>query len=548
MKKLIILIICVIGILLTYLFSDNSDNINSEDLTHLEKILGIQFNETERDSMLESLNQQRSDYKSIRNQKLENRISPSLIFNPLPIGFEINKQQEKNQFSDYSKTELPKDKNDLAYYSVGELAHLIKTKKITSVELTEFYLNRLKKYDEILHCVITLTEERALNLARKADEEIANGNYKGILHGIPYGVKDLLATKDYRTTWGANPFKDQQFDYDAEVIKKLESKGAVIIAKLTLGALAWGDVWFGEMTRNPWDPAKGSSGSSAGSASAVSAGLVPFAIGTETWGSIVSPSTVCGVSGLRPTYGRVSRTGAMALSWSMDKIGPICRNAEDLAIVFNAIQGSDKSDQSLIEAAFNYKADLDIRKLKIGYIKTDFEKQYPFHINDSLALSEIKKMGIELIPIELPNYPLYDLGIILSAEGAAAFDELTLSGKDDLMVRQIKNAWPNVFRAARSIPAVEYINANRIRSEIIQEMKSLMEKVDVYFSPSFEGNNLLLTNLTGHPSVVIPNGFDNDGLPTSFTITGNLFQEGNLISLAKKFQEITDHHKKHPKL
>jgi Asp-tRNA(Asn)/Glu-tRNA(Gln) amidotransferase A subunit family amidase len=343
------------------------------------------------------------------------------------------------------------------------------------------------------------------------------------------------------------PYKDQMIGEDATVIKKLEDAGAVLIAKLSMGALAWGDVWFGGKTRNPWDITQGSSGSSAGSAASVSAGLVPFAIGTETYGSIVSPSTVCGTTGLRPTYGRVSRTGAMALSWSMDKIGPICRSAEDLAIVFKAIDGVDGVDQTLYDVPFNYQPTINLKGLKIGYLKKDFDKQYDFHTNDSLTLLKLKELGAELIPIELPAFPVNDLAIMLSAEAGAAFDELTRSNKDDLLVRQIKNAWPNSFRASRFIPAVEYINASRVRTLLIQEMQKLMNTIDLYVSPSWEGDNNLLTNLTGHPCVVLPNGFSDNGTPTSITFTGRLFDEGRLIAFAKLYQDATDFHNQHPK-
>ncbi|RPI71508.1 MAG: amidase, partial [Ignavibacteriales bacterium] len=407
---------------------------------------------------------------------------------------------------------------------------------------------RLKTYNPVLHCVITLTEERALKQAKLMDEELAAGKYRGLLHGIPFGVKDLLAAKGYKTTWGAAPFKDQFIDEDAAVITKLEEAGAVLCAKLTMGALAWGDVWFGGMTRSPWDTTKGSSGSSAGSASSIAAGLLPFAIGTETWGSIISPSTVCGTTGLRPTYGRVSRTGAMALSWSMDKIGPICRTAEDLAIVFNAIQGQDGADQTLYDFPFNYNHNINFTNLKVGYLKNDFDSTYDFQLNDSLTLAKLKELGVDLIPVELPDLPVNELSFILSAEASAAFDELTRSNRDDLLVRQIKNAWPNDFRSSRFIPAVEYINANRLRFLLIQEMEKLMNKVDLYIAPSWEGDNLLLTNLTGHPAVVLPNGFTDDGTPTSITFTGKLFDEETLIAFAKAFQDATEFHKKHPSL
>ncbi len=443
---------------------------------------------------------------------------------------------------------LPKNLQELAYYSVGDLAELIRTKKITSTKLTKLFLDRLKKYDPKLHCVVTLTEDLALRQAVKADSEIASGRYRGPLHGIPYGVKDLLAVKGYKTTWGSPPYKDQIIDQDATVFKKLNEAGAVLVAKLSLGELAWGDVWTMDTTRNPWNPKEGSSGSSAGPAAAVSAGLVAFAIGTETWGSIVSPSTRCGDTGLRPTYGRVSRTGAMALSWSMDKIGPICRTVEDCAIVFDAIRGIDGLDKTLVNASFNYKPDIDLSTIRIGYLKKDFESDTSFKEQNNAALAKMRELGANLIEIELPKLPINPMQIILSAEAGAAFDELTRSGRDDLMVRQVKDAWPNVFRASRFIPAVEYIQANRLRTILIDKMDSLMNTVDVYISPSFEGDNLLLTNLSGHPCVVLPTGFDKTGDPTSITFIGRLYQEAMVLAVAKKYQDATDFHKEHPPL
>jgi Asp-tRNA(Asn)/Glu-tRNA(Gln) amidotransferase A subunit family amidase len=541
--KIFIYFICYSVLLLVSL---NAQVITKESVADAEKLLGIEFTDAERDSMLGSLDEQLGNYKKIRDVSIPYNIPPSIIFNPIPAGFKFPVIDKEPQFSNYSGTKFPSDINDLAYFSIGELAELIRTKQITSEKLTRFFIDRLKKYDPVLHCVITLTEERAFNQARVMDKELNEGKYRGLLHGIPFGVKDLLSTKDYKTTWGAMPYKDQFLNEDAVVITNLEDAGGVLIAKLTMGALAWGDVWFGGMTRNPWDTTKGSSGSSAGSASSVSAGLVPFAIGTETYGSIVSPSTVCGTTGLRHTYGRVSRTGAMALSWSMDKIGPICRTAEDLAIVFNAICGPDGIDQTLYDVPFSYSPETDLKGLKVGYLKKDFEKEYEFHINDSITLAVLRELGAELIPIELPHLPVNDINIMLSAEAAAAFDELTRSNRDDLLVRQIKNAWPNVFRAARFIPAVEYINASRLRYILIQQMQKIMDNIDLYIAPSWDGDNLLLTNLSGHPCVVVPNGFTDKGTPTSISFTGRLFDEGRLIAFVKKYQDNTEHHKKHP--
>jgi Asp-tRNA(Asn)/Glu-tRNA(Gln) amidotransferase A subunit family amidase len=411
------------------------------------------------------------------------------------------------------------------------------------------YLQRLKRFGPALECVVTLTEELALAQAKQADEEIAGGHYRGPLHGVPWGAKDLLATKDIPTTWGAVPFKDQIIDTDATVVTRLRNDGAVLVAKLTLGALAWGDVWFGGQTKSPWNLEEGSSGSSAGSASAVAAGLVGFAIGTETHGSIISPCHQCGVTGLRPTFGRVSRHGAMALSWSMDKIGPIGRTVEDCALVFNAIHGADGLDGSAVTRPFHWEPDVDLASLRIGYVKSAFEEERDGKVCDDDTLELLRSLDVDLVPIELPEHPIEALSFILAAEAAAAFDELTRTDGDDLLVRQVKDAWPNVFRQARLIPAVEYIQANRIRTLAMREMAQLMQEVDLYVSPSYGGNNLLLTNLTGHPAVVVPNGFSADGGPvSSITFMGKLFDEALVLAVAKAYQDKTDFHQRHPEM
>ena len=512
-----------------------------------EALFDLRFTDPERALMKTDLEDQKGAYKELHTYQIDNSIPPAIHLNMIPVGASFSGAQKEINWDLPQKVKLPKKKSELAFYSVAQLAQLIKSRKISSLELTRLYLDRLKKWGDTLHCVVSLTEELALKQARRADQEIAQGNYRGPLHGIPYGVKDLLAVEGYKTTWGAMPYKDQEIHMTSTVVKKLEEAGAVLVAKLSMGALAWGDVWYKEKTRNPWNLQQGSSGSSAGSGSATAAGLVAFSIGTETLGSIVSPSTRCGVSGLRPTYGRVSRTGAMALSWSMDKIGPMCRTAEDCAIVFNTIRGTDGQDQTLMDIPFNYRSDIDLGQLKIGYYKSAFEADYRNKENDLQSLEVLKELGAKLIPVEMPDsLPLRAMRIILSAEAAAAFDDLTRSDRDSLLVRQIKNAWPNVFRAARMIPAVEYIQANRYRYQLIQQMHKTMQELDVVISPSYGGTQLLITNLTGHPCAVVPNGFNEGGSPTSISFLGNLFDEATILAVAKAYQEATKFDEQHP--
>ncbi|HET9480780.1 MAG TPA: amidase, partial [Candidatus Polarisedimenticolia bacterium] len=394
--------------------------------------------------------------------------------------------------------------------------------------------------------------------------EIAAGKWRGPLHGVPWGAKDLLAVPGHPTTWGSVPFKEQVRDETATVASRLEEAGAVLVAKLSVGELAWGDVWFGGMTKNPWNTEQGSSGSSAGSAATTAAGLVGFAIGTETLGSIVSPCTRCGASGLRPTFGRVSRHGAMALSWSMDKIGPIARSVEDLAMIFHAIHGADGLDATAVSRPFTWPAERPVTAMRVGYVESLFEEDRAAEVNDEtarrsirewqendrLTLEALRGMGLNLVPIRLPEtYPVQPLVCILTAEAATAFDALTRTGRDDLMVRQEADAWPNVFRQGQLIPAVEYLRASRIRTLLMREMNQLMFDVDVYVAPTYGGSNLLTTNLTGHPAVVVPNGFRaSDGTPTSITFTGRLYGESEVLAVAMAYQEATGHHLKRPGL
>lgn len=531
------------------LYLTKGKNITEQDVTSAEKISGLKFTMKERTMLLDDLKENLQNYQKMRKIPLSNDISPALLFNPLPAGFDLEKYRNRNEFIYHEPQEVPLPENpeDLAFYSVRELSWLIKNRRISSEYLTRIYLERLKKYGPKLRCLVTLTEDLALAQAREADRELVAGIYRGPLHGIPYGLKDLFATKGYPTTWGSPIYKTQMIDDNATVFEKLSRAGAVLVAKLSMGELAWGDVWFGGLTRNPWDPTQGSSGSSAGSASATAAGLVAFAIGTETWGSIVSPSTRCGISGLRPTFGRVSRHGAMALSWSMDKIGPMARSVEDLALIFREIIGPDGLDRTVFDLPFSYNGHEDIKSIKVGYLKKAFDQLKNNREKYLAALDTLRGIGVELTEIELPEIDPYIISFILNAEAAAAFDELTRNNLDDLMVRQGKDAWPNVFRQARFIPAVEYIQANRIRTLLVEEMNRKMKGIDVYITPS-GGASLLLTNLTGHPQVAVPCGFDDKGRPLSISFVGNLFEEGKALRLAKAYQEVTNFHLQRPDL
>jgi len=534
-------------------------DITVETIASAEEVAGITFDPAERELMLDGLKQQEQRIEALHKVVLPNSVSPAIVFDPLPPGKTIVPEPRRPMVrSKIAHRALPTE-DELAFLPVTELSELVRRKRVTSVQLTQMYLARLKKYDPVLKCVISLTEDRALRQAYAADGEIRAGKYRGPLHGIPWGAKDLLAVRGYKTTWGAGPFKDQVIDADATVVQRLDAAGAVLVAKLTLGELAQGDIWFGATTKNPWKVDQGSSGSSAGPASATAAGLVGFAIGSETLGSISSPSTRCGTTGLRPTFGRVPRTGAMALSWTMDKLGPICRSVEDCAIVLDAIYGPDGQDNSVIPAGYHWNAQLSPKKLRVGYVKSAFDTPLtdpadakrtmhatkPF---DDAALDVFRRLGIKLIPVDLPDVPYDAMRIILTAEAAAAFDDLTRSNRDNELVQQGKFDWPNTFRTSRFIPAVDYVNANRLRSVAIQKWDDLMRTVDVIVTPTGAANlsQLVATNLTGHPAVIIPNGFREDGTPVSITFLGGLFEEAKMLAVARAYQEATGFHLKHP--
>lgn len=521
------------------------DSLTKADVKSGAKIIDIEFSDQEIEMMLADLKDNIIDFKKMHSLKLNNNVGMSIAQRLTPP---IEKQ-EKIKWKYNKKITLPANTNDLAFYSIKDLGSLLRNKSISSVELTTFFINRIKKFGDTLQCVVSLTESIAMEQARKADEDFKKGIDKGPLQGIPYGLKDLFAVKQTKTTWGAEPYKNQIIEEDAYVYNRLQEAGAVLVAKFTLGALAMGDYWFGGRTKNPWNLNYGSSGSSAGSASATVAGLIPFAIGTETHGSIISPSSTCGATGLRPTFGSVSRSGAMTLSWSLDKIGPICRTAEDAATVFNFIHGTDGNDLSAVNRSFNLSKISGVKNLKIAFAKNHFERLDSTSSQEWGVIRALREQGIGVSPMILPDTDIYKfdlIGMVIGAEAAGAFDEFTRIGMDDQMTRQTRFDWPNYFRTSRMIPAVEYVNANRHRTIMMQKMSEAMEPWDVIITPSFGNRQLAITNLTGQPALCMPIGFNKQGLPVSITFLSNLFREEELLQAGTYFQSITNHEDKHP--
>jgi Asp-tRNA(Asn)/Glu-tRNA(Gln) amidotransferase A subunit family amidase len=500
------------------------------------------------------------DFQALREMGLGNDTPSALVFNPVLPGTTLPAGKSSLKTSKI-KIAAPRTDEDLAFLPVTHLASLVRKREVTSFELTKLSLERLKTYDPVLHCVVTLTEDLALEQAARADKEIAAGKYRGLLHGIPWGAKDLLAVKGYKTTFGASPFKDQTIDRNATVFERLTAAGAVLVAKLTLGALAMGDRWFGGQTKSPWDPknaGQGSSGSSAGPASAVAAGLVPFAIGSETRGSIISPASRCGVTGLRPSFGRVSRYGAMALSWTMDKLGPLARTAEDCAVVLSVIQGPDGKDNTVLDIPFAWDAGRDARRLRVGYLKSDVEREIPDdpknpdrvqRMREGLAFAKaslevIRNLGLDPVPVDLPKMGSGPMDFLLTTEAAAAFDDLVRSDKLDLMSAEPeRSSWVGSFRLHEFVPAVQYIQANRVRYRLMEAYHEFFKNLDVLI-----GSALGPTNLTGHPEMAFPHGFDSKGQPAVLRLTGKLFGEADMLLLAHAFQQKTDFHLKRPKL
>lgn len=523
------------------------EEITEASIAAAAEIAGVEYTDEERALMVQGLRTQAQRLTALHRVPLDNATPPALHFSPLPRPDALPRVAQRPIAPSRVRMALPRATEDLAYASVLQLADLVRRREVTSTQLTTMSLGRLERLDPTLRCVTTLARERAMTQAHAADADIARGRYIGPLHGIPWGAKDLLATRGLPTTWGAAPYREQVLDADATVVRRLDRAGAVLVAKLTLGELAMGDRWYGGMTRNPWNVDQGASGSSAGPAAATAAGCVAFAIGSETLGSISSPSTRCGVTGLRPTFGRVPRTGAMALSWSMDKLGPMCRTVEDCAIVLAAIHGPDGRDATALAATFNWDGERSARGLRVGVVRGAFARARPDQAFDEAALDVLRGLEVALVPVDLPEIPYDVMRIILTAEAGAAFDELTRSGRVRELAQQGPGAWPNTFRTARLIPAVDYINANRVRTHAILAWDTMMQDIDVLVAPT-ASDQLLATNLTGHPAVILPNGFRENGTPVSLTFIGHLFGEERLLRMAKAYQDATPHHRRRPAL
>jgi Asp-tRNA(Asn)/Glu-tRNA(Gln) amidotransferase A subunit family amidase len=529
-------------------------SLRSETLRAAEQIIGVSFTESEESMALPGVVQNLGSFSALRRLEIPLDTEPAITFRPPPPRSPARrpaKAKSPLKPSAAPRVHVSARIDDLAFEPVTVLATLLRRREVTSLDLTKMYLARLGAHADRLKCVVTLTKDLALSQASQADGDLKAGRYRGPLHGIPWGAKDLFATKGIKTTWGAAPFADQVIQQDATVVERLHAAGAVLLAKLSMGSLAQGGVWFGGTTRNPWNPDTESSGSSAGSCAATAAGLVGFALGTETRGSIITPASICGVVGLRPTYGRVSRHGAMALSWTMDKVGPICRTVEDCALVFDAIRGPDGHDQTVVEAPFDWNPTSRLRQLRVGYVASEVVGDGSNRglsralLIDSLDL--FRGLGVTLVPIDLPDFPTDAINFILAAEAAAAFDDLTRGKGIDRLTEQDASAWPNSFRTSRFIPAVEYIRAQRARTLLIRAMEALMTSVDVFLAPARGSQSLPITNLTGHPAVCLKNGFVN-GMPQALMVTGRLYDEATLLRVALAYERATSWHQMHPTL
>ena len=528
--------------------------VTPEMIDHAARLAGLEFSLDDREEMVEQLQANLQIYRDLRQVHIDQNVAPPLYFNPVVPGQRISDERRPFRPSSEPSVGRPTNLEDAAFWPVTHLAALIRTRQVTSVELTRMYLDRLRRYDPMLECVVTFTDDLAMEEAERADRELEAGRYRGPLHGIPWGAKDIITKRGYRTTWGSEAYRDQVLDYDATVVQRLSDAGAVLIAKLATGEIARGNRWLGKRTRNPWDPEQDSGGSSAGPGAATAAGLVGFSIGSETLGSIVGPSRTCGIAGLRPTFGVVSRHGVMPVSWSLDKVGPMCRSVEDCALVFEAIRGPDLLDMAVVDRPFNWDADKPLAGLRVGYLVEAFEAEprgangQAARANDLATLDVLRRLGVELRPFGLPEHADMDALQMLLVDEAAAFDELIQTGRIDLLIQDRDEPEDMLMRAARLVPAVEYVQLNRQRTLLMQNMAEAMRDLDVYVAPHGGGPNTSANNLTGHPGVSVPNGFAPDGTPTGILFIGQLYGEADMLRLAKAYQDATDFHLRRPNL
>jgi len=578
------------GVLWARVQQENAERITSAMLKDALAVSGLDFSDEQREQILNGVNQNLTRYADLRQIAIDANIAPPMYFSPIVPGTRLDRVAKPFRPSTPPALRRPANLEDAAFWPLAHLAHLLKTRQVTSVDLTRMYLDRLSRFNATLNFVVTYTDELAMQQAQQADREIAAGKYRGPLHGMPWGCKDIISVPGFPTQWGSGAFKGQVIDTEATVVRLLREAGAVMLAKLTTGELASGDQWFGGRTNSPWDPTEGSSGSSAGPASATAAGCVAFAIGTETSGSILSPSTICGVTGLRPTFGRVSRYGAMTLSWTQDRLGPLCRTVEDCALVFHAIAKTDEQDLSVIDLPFNWDADLDVRKLRVGYLAAGFQespRNADWKANDARALDAVRSLGVTPEAFELPAMPTNVTGGILGAESGASFDEFVRSGRDKDLTNKGRG---NGMRQSRLVPAVEYLQAQRVRAMIMRQFAATVSKYDVYIAPYIDmraggagrageagragqagraggdgrageagraggapppsaiRDHFQIANLCGYPAVSVPNGFTAEGRPTSITFLGRLYAEAEMLALARAYQERAGFHLKHPRL
>ena len=530
---------------------DDQLEVTIEMIDHAARLAGLAFSAEERERMLEGVQNNLKGFDALHQLRIDQNVPPPLYFNPVVPGQTFDETKRPFVAGPREKVSRPKRLEDVAFWPVTTLSTLIASRQVSATELTEMYIDRIRRFDPLIRSVITLTETRALEQAERADQEIADGHYRGLLHGIPWGAKDLLATKEYRTTWGFKAYENQVINMDATVVRKLDDAGAILIAKLSTGEIARGDSWLGIQTKNPWKTDEGSGGSSAGPGAATAAGLVGFSIGTDTTGSILGPSRTCGITGLRPTFGRVSRDGVMPVCWSLDKVGPMCRSVEDCAIVFDAIYGPDERDLAVVDKPFNYDGTASIEGIRVGYIASAFERdvddeERTAKRNDLEALDMLMELGVDPVVIELPEHAEMDALQMLLVDEAAAFDELVHNGNIGLFRQDIDEPEDMLMRIARLHPAVEYVQMNRRRMLLMQGMAKIFDRIDVLVTP-FGGSAVqTATSLTGHPSVAVQNGFDDDRTPTGFQMIGQLYSEAAALTLARVYQQRTGFHRQHP--